>query len=153
MPDRRGNIKCKDPVKLAAMAAANAAGPSAAANTHTANSDEEGQIDDTFWAKEDATDERKQADAWSNVKPCSWASQRALPRADYRRVGDVYWPAPGDAFAATTLTDADKREKKEKKREKKERKEKKKRESEDSEDSEEQAKKKKKKRKEKTDDP
>ena len=59
MPDRRGNIKCKDPVKLAAMAAANAAGPSAAANTHTANSDEEGQIDDTFWAKEDATDERK----------------------------------------------------------------------------------------------
>ena len=83
-----------------------------------------------------------------------WASQHALPRAaGYRRVGDVYWPAPGDAFAATTLTDADKREKKEKKREKKERKEKKKRESEDSEDSEEQAKKKKKKRKEKTDDP
>ena len=150
MPDRRGNIKCKDPAKLAAMAAANAASPAAAANTH---SDEEGEIDSSFWAKEDATDERKQADAWSNVKPCSWASQRALPRADYRRVGDVYWPAPGDAFAATTLTDADKREKKEKKREKKERKEKKKRESEDSEDSEEQAKKKKKKRKEKTDDP
>jgi len=154
MPDRRGNIKCKDPAKLAAMAAAaNAASPAAAANTH---SDEEGEIDDSFWVKEDATDERKQAAAWSNVKPCSWASQRALPRAGYRRVGDVYWPAPGDAFAATTLTDAEKREKKEKKREKKERKEKKKRESEEREDSEEQAKKekkKKKKRKEKTDDP
>ena len=152
MPDRRGNIKCKDPVKLAAMAAAKAAAPSAAAMQR----DEEGEIDDFFWAKEDATDERKQADAWSNVKPCSWASQRALPRVGYRRVGDVYWPAPSDAFAAT-LTDAEKREKKEKKRakkEKKERKEKKTRESEDSEDSEEQAKKKKKKeKKEKTDDP
>ena len=131
MPDRRGNIKCKDPVKLAAMAAANAAGPSAAANTHTANSDEEGQIDDTFWAKEDATDERKQAEVWSNVTPCSWASQRALPRAGYRRVGDVYWPAPGDASVATTLTDAEERENMEKKREKKERKQKKKRERED----------------------
>ena len=140
MPDRRGNIKCKDPVKLAAMAAAKAAAPSAAAMQR----DEEGEIDDSFWAKEDATDERKQADAWSNVKPCSWASQQALPRAGYRRVGDVYWPAPGDALAATTLADAEKREKKEKK----ERKEKKKRESEDSEDSETQAKKKK--RKEKT---
>ena len=150
MPDRRGNIKCKDPVKLAAMAAAKAAAPSAAAMQR----DEEGEIDDSFWAKEDATDERKQADAWSNVKPCSWASQQALPRAGYRRVGDVYWPAPGDALAATTLADAEKREKrekkekKEKKKEKKERKEKKKRESEDSEDSETQAKKKK--RKEKT---
>lgn len=128
MPDRRGNIKCKDPVKLAAMAAANAAGPSTAANTHTANSDEEGQIDDAFWAKEDATDERKQAQVWSNVTPCSWASQRALPRVGYRRVGDVYWPAPGDASVATTLTDAEKRENMEKKREKKERKQKKKRE-------------------------
>ena len=152
MPDRRGNIKCKDPVKLAAMAAAKAAAPSEAASMQ---SDEEGEIDDSFWAKEDATDERKQADAWSNVKPCSWASQQALPRAGYRRVGDVYWPAPGDALAATTLADAEKREKrekkekKEKKKEKKERKEKKKRESEDSEDSETQAKKKKK-RKEKT---
>ena len=132
MPDRRGNIKCKDPVKLAAMAAAKAAGPSAAANTQTANSDEEGQIDDAFWAKEDATDERKQAEVWSNVTPCSWASQRALPRAGYRRVGDVYWPAPGDASVATTLTDAEKRENMEKKREKKERKQKKKREREDS---------------------
>mmetsp|Transcript_47777 Transcript_47777/g.114723 ORF Transcript_47777/g.114723 Transcript_47777/m.114723 type:complete len:147 (+) Transcript_47777:138-578(+) len=145
MPDRRGNIKCKDPAKLAAMAAAKAAAPAATANTH---SDEEGEIDDSFWAKEDATDERKQADVWSNVKPCSWASQHALPRAaGYRRVGDVYWPAPGDAFAATTLTDAEKREKKE-------RKGKKKREGDNSEDSEEQqAKKKKKKEKEKkTDD-
>ena len=155
MPDRRGNIKCKDPAKLAAMAAAKAAAPAATANTH---SDEEGEIDDSFWAKEDATDERKQADVWSNVKPCSWASQQGLPRAaGYRRVGDVYWPAPGDAFAATTLTDAEKREKKERKREKKERKEKKKREGDNSEDSEEQqAKKKKKKEKEKekkTDDP
>ena len=131
MPDRRGNIKCKDPVKLAAMAAAKAAGPSAAANTQTANSDEEGQIDDAFWAKEDATDERKQAEVWSNVTPCSWASQRALPRAGYRRVGDVYWPAPGDASVATTLTDAEERENMEKKREKKERKQKKKRERED----------------------
>ena len=47
-------------------------------------------------------------------------------------MGDVYWPAPGDASVATTLTDAEKRENMEKKRGKKERKQKKKREREDS---------------------
>ena len=45
-------------------------------------------------------------------------------------MGDVYWPAPGDASVATTLTDAEKRRHGEE--EKKEKKQKKKREREDS---------------------
>jgi len=134
-----------------------------------ADSDEVGEIDQSFWAKEDATDERKQL-LWSDVKPCSWASQRALPRVGYRRVGDVFWPASGDACGATTsaiqsvpITIIDgaqtkemeeKREKKDKreKKERKERKEKKKRESEQGEVGEEKAKKNEKRKKRETED-
>ena len=74
------------------------------------NSDGDGEIDESFWAKEDAIDERKQL-LWLNAKPCAWGSQRALPQAGYRRVGDVYWPAPGHAPCAKTSTEAVKEKK------------------------------------------
>ena len=79
-----------------------------------ASSEEEGQIDEEFWAKEDEADERKQL-IWDNARPCSWSTQSARPRTGCRRVGDVYWPDAGVSAAAvpeSTMSPPKKKKKK-----------------------------------------
>ena len=85
-----------------------------ATTSMAASAEEEGQIDEEFWAKEDEADERKQL-IWDNARPCSWSTQSARPRTGCRRVGDVYWPEAGVSAAAapeSTMSPPKKKKKK-----------------------------------------
>ena len=85
-----------------------------ATTSMAASEEEEGQIDEEFWAKEDEADERKQL-IWDNARPCSWSTQSARPRTGCRRVGDVYWPDAGVSAAAapeSTMSPPKKKKKK-----------------------------------------